>query len=380
MPAPAAEKSLVEDLADAFDAEEEKTKDEETEAEGSTAAETETDAKEIADEIDKQADDDEDSESDSDDEGNESDSDDDDAGGDTVDSGVGDPAAGGSGDGSDSEHDAETHAAADERKPPHTWTPASREKWGAIPSDVQDEITKRETEIATTLTLTAEQRQTAETFDRVVAPFKAVMDAEGAETPFHAIHNTLQVVAALRMGTADVKATTIASLIKIYGVNLETLADIIEGKHKPDAGGAPDVNAIVNTAVERALGKAPDQQQAALKSEVVSEIDTFAADPSNEFFNDVKVDMGTLSALAANKKEYPSLKELYTKAVSMRPDLVKIQAERPEKQQDKQLSKSDLRKKKAAAGSLKGKKSGDVVVTPGNSITDDISASIESLS
>lgn len=251
----------------------------------------------------------------------------------------------------DTEHQAEVEAA----RAPNTWTPAAREHWADMPTTVQAEITKRENEIATTLTHTAQQRELAEAFESTIAPFKAVMAAEGATNPLEAIENTFNVVATLRMGNEPTKAAMVARLMQTYGVTVDSLADVLEGvqaqQPQQQAYSEQDVAQIVDQRL------AQNQNQQVVQT-VQAEMDTFKA--GAEFFDDVRTEMATLAEVAKRKGESTSWQQLYDGAIAMRPDLQQIIAGRgaPAPTEPAPASKSDLRAKKAAAGSLPNRQGG----------------------
>jgi len=137
--------------------------------------------------------------------------------------------------------------AADERYPglneeritraPEGWKPVAREGWDALPEPVRREVHRREMDIARGLEESANARKFTEQFQQVTQPYEAMMKAEGAQTPLHAVQSLMETAGVLNMGTPQQKAQRIAALIKHYGVGIEELDSVLTGQI--ESGGAP---------------------------------------------------------------------------------------------------------------------------------------------
>jgi len=244
-------------------------------------------------------------------------------------------------------------------KPPSSWKPAMREKFSALPDDVQREVLRREVDIAKGMEIAADARRFKQEFDTHVAPYAAEIASRGVSA-MDAFDNYLQTAYALRHAPAQEKASLVAGMIQQYGIDIGTLDQIltnqIENPGAP-AGGGNGVDPTIAAAVNQAL--APYQQMFGsiqeremrsaeqVQSDVKSEIEVFKADEKNEFFEDVKVEMGNFLEAAAMRSQPMTLQEAYDRAILLRPELAEIVAQR------KLQSEASARTSAAAAAKAK---------------------------
>lgn len=201
---------------------------------------------------------------------------------------------------------------------PGSWTPAAREHWASIPVEVREEVMRRETEVGRALSVSTQARKFAQEFEQVVAPYHGFIAAEGS-TPLKAFEYMMQTGALLRIGTPAQKANAVASIVKQYGIDLHMLDSVLAGQQPRD-----NPAALVQAEVQRAL--APIQQQIQQRQQVQSsqidqqveqDLNAFASDPKNEFFDDVRDLMGDLIDLASKRGQSMSLTDAYERATLM---------------------------------------------------------------
>lgn len=204
-------------------------------------------------------------------------------------------------------------------KAPGTWTPQAREKWNTVDPEVRAEVWKREKEASRAMTISANARKFTNEFEQATQPYLGFIAAENS-TPLNAYQNMMQTAAALRVGTPEQKCLIVADVIKKFGVDLEALDSIL-------AGQSPQFNPQV--AMQQEIQKhldplrqqlkqyeTRDQEQASrVDVEIESEINTFAADPKNEFYTDVMGLMGDLMELGAKRGIAMGLTEAYGRAI-----------------------------------------------------------------
>ena len=250
--------------------------------------------------------------------------------GDAGDSGTGgggdtnDPAVPGSG---------ELRAGANEdqgsEKPPVGLSAAAREVWKDTPEAIRKDITKREADYTAGIEKHRQNSARAQQMDQVLAPYAQYFAMNGGAGP--TINTLLQTGASLQSGTPQQKAQVVANIIEQYGVDIQTLDNTLVGKPPPE--GAQQQSAI-NNAVQTALApyqnfmnQQQQQQQQQVQhqaAEVTQTIDQFQADPVNEFYTDVRMDMADLLDMAANRNEQMSLKQAYDRACLMNPEITTI--------------------------------------------------------
>lgn len=172
-------------------------------------------------------------------------------------------------------------------RPPTSWKPVAREHWTKLPPQVQQEIVRVDREVARTMNESASLRKQQEAFNRTVAPYAHVLQAEGLE-PLQAVDTVFKMVNRLRVGTPQEKAQIVAHLTKSYGVDVEQLANALDGHAAAAAPQQqfrdPRVDQLLST-IE--TGKREREQ--ALREEGRQAWEDFVG--SHEFAEDVKADM-----------------------------------------------------------------------------------------
>lgn len=259
-------------------------------------------------------------------------------------------------------------------KAPGTWKPGVREKFSALPPDVQEEIVRRESEIARGLNESASARKWANEFGKIVTPYEHLMRASGV-TPLQAVGNLVNTAAILQTGTPAQRAMTVANIIKAYGVDLEMLDGILAGQAPAKTAQAEDG---VLRAIDERLKPVQEfmstlqgnqrQQMERLAQESSQTIQEFAQDPKNEFFNDLAEDIADLLELAANRGRVMSMKEAYDLAASQHPEISKVISQRKAAEQAAKDAENLRRSRRAASSQPTGTPGGvgGATAKPGN--------------
>lgn len=264
-------------------------------------------------------------------------------------------------------------------KAPAGWNPQQREQWSKIPQDIQEHITARETEMATSMANTSESRTVHDRMQQLGQSYAPIMAAEGVTDPVQAAEGLFQTVSQLRMGNAQQKAATIAQMIKHYGVDVSELDNHLSGQQ---------AESPVNSEVERLLEQkmapfnqmmqlleqAKGEQATQTKANAQKEVEAFASNGA-EFIGDVRNDMADMIDFAHGQGREMTLQDAYNKAVAMNPQIAKVLEGRKLMTQN-----NSVQKKKAASSSLNGKRSG-ITAPPagGGSMREDIMSAFESL-
>lgn len=209
-------------------------------------------------------------------------------------------------------------------KAPAGWTPVLREKWGSIDPVVQKFIHDRERDIAQTMSKTAEERKVASEFRDIVAPYEASLRGFGVSASKMTKDLFVQWHA-LQTGTPEQKAVMIDQFIRFFKPDINTLINLSQGQ-QPQATQAP-APLNVDQLVEQKLAA---RDEAAQQAAIGSDIAKFSSDPTNEYFEDVKVQMGRI--LNAELVDAPTMPELlkkaYDLACSQHPEISQIIAAR----------------------------------------------------
>jgi hypothetical protein len=151
-------------------------------------------------------------------------------------------------------------------KPPQSWKPTVREKWSALPAEVQAEVDRREREIAKALQESAEASKGAGTWQETVRPYEAQIRAAGGN-PQQYVGTLLQTAHALSYGHPQQKASIVAGLAMQFGITPQdldsALVAVMQGRQAPQQQPAqfkdPRVDQLLQTMQQREAAQAEDR-------------------------------------------------------------------------------------------------------------------------
>ena len=235
---------------------------------------------------------------------------------------------------------------------PASWSPGAREHWKTVAPAVQQEIARRESEMARYVNEMAPARNIAERFTQTIQPFLGTIQAEGVD-PLTAVRNLMQVTQTLRSGTQYEKASTLAQIVRVYGVDIASLDAALVGQAPPEGSQQrmPDVQQAVQQALAPLYQAAQSRQNQlvqAAEGEARSELEQFAADPANEFFNDLRVEMADIIELGERRGRDISIADAYKQAAMLHPEVSKVMLARQQGVNARQLTQNAQRARSAA--------------------------------
>ncbi|RKH09002.1 hypothetical protein D7X74_30430 [Corallococcus sp. CA047B] len=237
-------------------------------------------------------------------------------------------------------------------KAPQSWRPAAREKWAALPAEVQQDITRREREMAVAYQESAQHRKLAEGFQRVVSPFAGMIQAEGGD-PFKAVGTLLQTAAALRTAPPAHKAQLVANIVKTYGISIEDLDAALAGHAPPPGQQAQqqpvDPEAMASRIRQEVIQGMQQQHRSTMGARAQQETEAFLASGEAEFMDDVRDDVADMMELAAKRGVALTLKDAYNRAVLAHPDVSKVLKQREQAQQANAAQASTQRARDATS-------------------------------
>lgn len=240
-------------------------------------------------------------------------------------------------------------------KPPASWKPAAREQWAKLPPEVQQETVRREREAQQTLQESAEARRNWTSFQQAVAPYEAMVRAEGAN-PVQAAASLFQTAAALRTAPPAHKAQLIARMVQDYGIDIQMLDQALAGQapapqqHAPAQYQDPRVDQLMAR-----LQGAEQQRQQSAQQRATQEAQAFAANA--EFFEDVRQEMADLMEVAARRGVSLSMEDAYNRAVKLNPEISGVLSQR-EQAKTATASTATMQRSRAAAASVKSRPAG----------------------
>jgi hypothetical protein len=241
-------------------------------------------------------------------------------------------------------------------KAPNSWKPAVREAWAKIPAEARAEITRREREIETTLSQTANIRKFAGDFAAVVNPFSHLIRSQNS-TPLHAVQNLMTTAAGLMTGNDDQKASIVAEIIQNYGVNCETLDNILAAISQKNGGRIPNRQqarpmeqvpswAQPILASHKRMETLQHQHEQRMQQEADEEISKVEAEP---YFHDLRDDVADIMEVAANRNRKITVREAYQMAVKLHPEISKLVS-----RQKTVVPKQNITRARRAASSISG--------------------------
>jgi len=244
-----------------------------------------------------------------------------------------------------------------EEKAPAFWKPTAREKWASLPPEVKQEVARVNREVNKVLQSTVEARRTAESFERTIQPYRAFIQGE----PMAVVDNLLKTAVRLQTGSGADRAAVVAALIQGYGVDVNTLADLLEGQQpaqQPQQGQFrdPRVDQLLQHMQQAQQGRATQVQQQAQ-----SELEQFAS--KAEFFEDVREEMADLLEAARKRNKPITLQAAYEKACMINEEVRPLHEQRKASATASRaatpargkVSSSSLRNNPALPSSNKGK-------------------------
>lgn len=232
-------------------------------------------------------------------------------------------------------------------KAPQNWKPAAREKWASLPPEVQAEAIRVDREARQALGEAANARKGWDAFTRAVAPYQAMIQADGAD-PVTATASLFQTAAVLRTGTPHQKAQLVADIARTYGVDIGLLDGALAGQAQAPNGqqAAPQYRDPRVDQLFAQINQAQTQRAQSMQQKAQSDIDAMAA--KLEFFEDVRQDMADVLEMAARRGVTMSPEDAYNRAIRMHPEVSKVLAQREQAQAANAQAASTMQRRAAS--------------------------------
>jgi hypothetical protein len=235
-------------------------------------------------------------------------------------------------------------------KPPSSWKPLAREKWGELPRWAQEEASRTEKEAQKVMLRDAGNQRIVNAVAQTLGPYEQMIRAEGAE-PLAAVGALLKQSHMMRYGApaqkaafidqliethqVPVDAAWVAKMIQRHRVDINALADVLDGKgaapgQTQAAPPAPvfDPAAMERQILEKVQQNFQQQQWATMQAQESANVETFIS--GQEFGDTVRQEMADLLEMHARTGRSLSLQQAYEKAVQNHPDLAPVLQQRRE--------------------------------------------------
>jgi hypothetical protein len=256
--------------------------------------------------------------------------------------------------------------------PPPNLKPELRAAWDAAPPELRKFIADREAEVHKGFTRMDEERQFGKTMRETISPYAAMIQSEGGD-PASAVKALLNTAYILRSGSVQQKVSALQAVAQQYGIPLENVQQL-QHQQRVD----PNVAALQQQVQQLTQSQQRQQQEReqAEQHHIQSTLDTFAAAPGHEHFEQVKPHMAAL----LEKNLANDLQDAYDQAVWARPDLrqtVLAAQQQTAKQAQATQAQARAAAAKQAAGSVPGAPGVSMPVgAPDRSLRDELRANL----
>lgn len=226
---------------------------------------------------------------------------------------------------------------------PQSWSAQAKSQWAGLPDGVKAEIVKRESDIHRKLTSNEEDFNLGKSMKEIITPYMPIITAEGG-TPAKAVQSLLNTAYQLRTAPPAQKAALIKQIATQYGVDWTQV-------NQQQAPVDPVMQQITSRldGIESKFTQQNTLQEQQEQARITSEIQAFAANPANTYFEQVRSHMAAL--MGSNQAK--DLQEAYDKAIWANSEIRPILLATQQKEQDDKR-KAELAKKKKAAVSVTG--------------------------
>ena len=207
-------------------------------------------------------------------------------------------------------------------KVPASWRPEAKAEFDKLPDVVKAEVIKREEDILRGIGQYRAAADFGTALGNAMKPYEQVMRQHNID-PVRHVGELFDIHQRLALGTPEVKQATLLALAKNFGIAMPSA---------PSSEDSPWVDPEVKTLREqiqqlqsmhtqlvdqqtRREQAQTQAQQAQVRQQLSTELNAFASDPENAFFDEVADDMAVL----IQSGRAPSLKQAYELAMRMNP-------------------------------------------------------------
>lgn len=189
-------------------------------------------------------------------------------------------------------------------KAPQSWTPASREKWLTIDPELRAEIVRREEAAVTGVRQLQERYAPMDQLVNSIGPYMNEIVQQG-QNPSAYLQATLAAEKELRATDVPSRFQALLKIADNYGIPLRDIINQSVGEQVLGPMTKAQIpQEIANELQEQRLWRQQQEVNA-----IQSQFNSFASDPKNEFFNDVRNHMADLID-AGVAKDMPTAYEM----------------------------------------------------------------------
>lgn len=193
---------------------------------------------------------------------------------------------------------------------PKTWRKEAHACWKGLPPEAKAEIRKREEDVMSGISQYKAYADHGSRFLEAAKPYLAILQQHKIDPSTHAA-NLFATHHALVTGTIEQKTAIINRLVNEFHIPLDKLTS------SSSAAADPAVSALQAQlqSVQSILAGNQTREEEATKAKLLSEVESFAKDPTHEFWDQVSEDIAVLLQSGACK----TLQDAYDTAVARNP-------------------------------------------------------------
>ena len=226
---------------------------------------------------------------------------------------------------------------------PRTWRQEAAAEWAKLPPSVQAEVIKREEDMFRGIESYKADASFGKVVKGILDPYMPTLQQYGID-PAQQVQNLMSAHYKLALGSPEEKTAMFFQLAKDYGIQLGP------------QGETPYIDPTVQVlqtelhGLKSSLQMREAREASEIRSKLTSEIETFASNPANQYFNEVADDMAVLLRSGAAK----DLADAYEKATWANPvtrakEQARLQAETEAKLKKEAEAKAAAARRTTAA-------------------------------
>jgi hypothetical protein len=258
------------------------------------------------------------------------------------------------------------------KPPPQSWAKDKHEVWSKMDPAAQEYYEQREKQMLDGLEQYKENSGFGKQLKEVFTPYKALLQAQGVDE-VKATQYMLNAHYRLSSGSPQEKAAYFAGLAQSYGIDLAGVQPAQQQQIDPN------VKALQEKvgSLETALTQRQQQELTATQNKVKSEVEAFAADPKNVYFDecadDIALYVGAGSTLAEAYQ-----KAVYANPVTRAKEISRLQAENEKALREKSAAEVAVARK-ASSTNVRGRDTRKAPTEPKGTMDDTLAATLKEI-
>lgn len=209
---------------------------------------------------------------------------------------------------------------------PQTWSKEAIAEWATIPDRAKQEILKREEDMFRGLEEYKGRAEVGDAYSKVAEPYKPVMDKLGLN-PVDLFQSFAGNHYILSFGSNEQKLALAANLLNTYQIDIIELATHLG--NMPAFDPQKQQLELQNQRLQQQLTQRQQQEFNAARANIQQQINAFASDPKNIYFNELSDDIAKfIESGVCNTLAEAYDKAVYANPVTRQKELDRLTAER----------------------------------------------------